>query len=200
MALGGPRQVRRRPRGARRGTDARSMRAPAVLAVFVACAVYLAAPSLSAHGPRLSPLRLTPHSAPSPIEGTLSGLPAGPIKRRLLDLRELARIKAVEPEAYEPALREAVRAMERARGARAAGDANHAGMLERVAGEWARVAEQSTLARIAERASLVAEKAAKDLAERAERARTLLEENQARRGRLEAQRMQAEARKPRNSP
>ncbi len=154
------------------------------LAVLAALMVFLAVPSLLAH------------SAPRAIEGTLSGLPPGPTKRFLLDVRAFGRASAVDAVAYEPFLEEAIRALERARGARAAGDDKHAGLLERVGAEWARAAELSVRARVAERASLLAQEAAKEQARRVERARGLLEENQAHRGRLEAQWRQASSRQP----
>lgn len=145
------------------------------VSVLFAVAVLAASPAVLAHG------------APRPLGGTVDGLPAGPVKRDLAELLERARRESVEPRLYEAAVHEAVRAMERARNARAAGDVLHAGHLEQVAEEWVRAASCYVRARLAERATEVVARRSKELGSAVVRARTLLEENQGHRGRLEAE-------------
>lgn len=77
--------------------------------------------------------------------------------------------------------------LERAHGARAAGDAGHARMLDGVALEWAETARELLRAAAAEQAAASAADKAREAATRAERARALLEETQARRGRADAE-------------
>lgn len=93
-------------------------------------------------------------------------------------------------------VRRARKALERAHGARASGDTAHAKMLDGVALEWAETARDLIRAADAEAAATRTATAAKEVAGKAERARALLEETQARRGRAEAelQRLEAEAR------
>jgi hypothetical protein len=128
------------------------------------------------------------HVGARPIEGTLSELPPSPVKRRLLDLRERARGAGVDVDVVEEPIRAAIRALERARQARLADDDRHARTLDQVGAEWARVAERLLEARLSEHAALEAERRATELSAKQVRARTLLEENQARLGRLEARR------------
>jgi len=78
-------------------------------------------------------------------------------------------------------------ALERAHGARAAGDISHAHMLEGLALEWAQNAQDLVRAAAAEQVAESAADKAREAAVRAERARALLEETQARRGRAEAE-------------
>jgi hypothetical protein len=87
----------------------------------------------------------------------------------------------------EPSFAEAVRALERARHARDAGDAAHARLLDRVGAAWLRVADALVKAVELERAADEAQRLATERAAEVVRARTLLEGNQERLGRLEAQ-------------
>jgi hypothetical protein len=77
--------------------------------------------------------------------------------------------------------------LERAHGARASGDAGHARMLDGLALEWAESARELLRAAAAEQAAASAADKAREAATRAERARALLEETQARRGRADAE-------------
>lgn len=77
--------------------------------------------------------------------------------------------------------------LERAHGARAAGDVGHARMLDGLALEWAETARELLRAAAAEQAATSASDKAREAATRAERARALLEETQARRGRADAE-------------
>lgn len=84
-------------------------------------------------------------------------------------------------------LEHAKEALERAHGARAAGDAKHAHMLDGVALEWAENARDLLRAAAAEQVAVAAADKAREAAVKAERARALLEETQARRGRADAE-------------
>ncbi|CAN91232.1 hypothetical protein predicted by Glimmer/Critica [Sorangium cellulosum So ce56] len=90
----------------------------------------------------------------------------------------------------------AKRALQRAHGARAAGDATNARRLDAVALEWAEAARTLLRAAAAEAAAVEAAKRAREVETKLERARALLEETQARRGRAaaELERIEAEAR------
>jgi hypothetical protein len=91
------------------------------------------------------------------------------------------------------AVENAKTALERAHGARAANDPAHGHMLDGLALEWAETARDLERAAAAEQSSLVAAKAAADATTQAERARSLLEETQARRQRAQAELEKAEA-------
>jgi hypothetical protein len=82
---------------------------------------------------------------------------------------------------------EARRALERAGGARRSGDIRHAELLEGLAREWAETARDVLRAAAVEADAGALELAAADAGLRAERARALLEESIARRGRAEAE-------------
>jgi hypothetical protein len=82
---------------------------------------------------------------------------------------------------------EAKKALDRARGARQAGDVPHAELLEGLALEWAETARDLARAASIEADAGALESAASEATLRAERARTLLEEAIARRGRAEAE-------------
>jgi hypothetical protein len=85
------------------------------------------------------------------------------------------------------AVESAKKSLERAHGARVAGDGAHARMLDGLALEWAETARDLERAAAAEQSSLVAAKGAADATTQADRARSLLEETQARRQRAEAE-------------
>lgn len=91
---------------------------------------------------------------------------------------------------------QAKRALQRAHGARAAGDAKNARRLDTLALEWAETAQALLRAADAEAAAADAAKRAYEIETKVERARTLLAETQARRGRAaaELERVEAEAR------
>jgi colicin import membrane protein len=85
------------------------------------------------------------------------------------------------------------KALERAHGARTAGDVAHARLLDGLALEWAEAARDLERAAAAEEVAQSSAKNARDVATQVERARTLLEETQARRGRAAAELTKAEA-------
>lgn len=106
------------------------------------------------------------------------------------DLVKDVEAKATDPKAQKvvaSSLEHAKESLERAHGARAAGDAKHANMLEGLALEWAESARDLLRAASAEQAAASAADKAREAAVRAERARALLEETQARRGRADAE-------------
>jgi len=82
---------------------------------------------------------------------------------------------------------EAKRALERASGARRSGDLHHAELLEGLAREWAETARDLVRAASVEGDAGALELAAAEAGVQAERARSLLEEAVARRGRGEAE-------------
>lgn len=104
-------------------------------------------------------------------------------------------VKDVEANASDPrtkklvasSLEHAKASLERAHGARASGDVVHARMLDGLALEWAQMARDLLRAAAAEQAATSAADKAREVSVRAERARALLEETQARRGRAEAE-------------
>jgi hypothetical protein len=91
------------------------------------------------------------------------------------------------------AVENAKKSLERAHGARVSGDGLHARLLDGLALEWAETARDLERAAAAEQSSLVAAKAAADATTQADRARSLLEETQARRQRAAAELDKAEA-------
>ena len=90
------------------------------------------------------------------------------------------------------AVENAKKSLERAHGARAANDPAHASMLDGLAKEWAETARDLERAAAAEQSARVAAKAAADATTQADRARSLLEETQARRQRAQAELEKAE--------
>ncbi|MEZ4294621.1 MAG: hypothetical protein R3B70_06570 [Polyangiaceae bacterium] len=143
-----------------------------------------AGPALAHGGTVEGPLPPTPAAPPG------DGQTAEQILKKL-DAAD-AKIKAV---VAEP-VKQARKALERAHGARTAGDTTHARLLDALALEWAHTAEMLARAAASEEAALAAQKKAHDAGTQLERGRTLLEETQARKGRAEAElaRVEAEAR------
>ncbi len=84
-------------------------------------------------------------------------------------------------------IEQAHESLERAHGARVAGDVAHANMLDGLALEWAESARDLLRAASAEQAASSAADKAREAAMRVERARALLEETQARQGRADAE-------------
>ncbi len=126
---------------------------------------------------------------------TASQLPPSAAKRAILDVQKQARDSGIEPDLIDRPLGEAVRAAERARGARDAGDGAHGGLLDKLAQQWA-TAGRAVLRAI--RSERVAKKSAEVLAElttKVKRAEALLHEQQARLGRLRAELKRLEAKR-----
>lgn len=125
---------------------------------------------------------------------TASELPPGPVKRMILDVQKQVRDDKHAPELVDEPVEEALRAAERARGARAAGDARHGAMLAKLAQQWAEVAQAVLRAATVEAAARAEAARLREATMKVERAETLLSEQQARLGRLQKQVEQAEAR------
>lgn len=111
----------------------------------------------------------------------------------LRDLEAKAAKDADTAKVVAEPIKSAKRALERAHGARTAGDEAHARMLDGLALEWAEAARELDRAAAAERVATATSQKANDVRTQAERARALLEETQARRGRAAAELQKAEA-------
>lgn len=101
-----------------------------------------------------------------------------------------AEVRAAEkapPADVAASLQRTQRALQRASGAHAAGDARTARLLGKVALGWAEAAKAQLAATRAEKASGEVEKAAADLVARRDRGRALITESQARKGQLASQ-------------
>jgi hypothetical protein len=118
----------------------------------------------------------------------------------LRDLEAKAAKDAETAKVVAEPVKSARRALERAHGARAAGDPVHALVLDGLALEWAEAARALDKAAAAEQVATATSKHAHEVQTKAERARALLEETQARRGRTaaELERVEAEARESAN--
>lgn len=122
-----------------------------------------------------------------------SDLPPGPIKREILDFQKSIRESGQPESTVSKPLKEALRAAERAQGARAAGDARHGGMLEQLAKQWVATGEAVLKAVASEAKAASAIEHVQQLTTKLERAEALLVEQQARLGRLQAEIQHAEA-------
>jgi hypothetical protein len=131
----------------------------------------------------------TPATAPTPSAPPGDGATAA---RIIKDVEAKAKDARMAKIVAEP-LGTAKKALQRANSARTVGDAVHARMLDGLALEWAEVARDLQRAAAAEDEALAAARKARDLDVQLERARALLEETQARRGRAAADLERAEA-------
>jgi hypothetical protein len=121
-----------------------------------------------------------------------SDLPPSPLKRRILDVERKRRAGHHSPASIRQPLSEAIRAAERAQGARVAGDPRQAALLTKLGERWVRTAEALLDTGISEARARVHEGRAVELLAKLERARVLLAEQQARLVRLRAELAQAE--------
>lgn len=111
----------------------------------------------------------------------------------LKDLTAKAEKDAEAAKVVAEPLRQVKKALERAYGARAAGDEPHARMLDALALTWAEAARDLARAASAERVAATTSQRAREAQIKAERARALLEETQARRERAAAEIVRVEA-------
>jgi hypothetical protein len=138
------------------------------------------------------------HGGDAPMPTEMPPSPPGDGATAQALVRDLEAKGAADPETAkvtaEP-IKGARLALERARGARMAGDELHARMLDALALEQAETARELDRAAAAEAAAKARAKKAYEAQTKAERARALLEETQARRGRAAAElaRVEAEA-------
>lgn len=153
----------------------------AVLAAALAASA-LVAPVVHAHG---GTVEATPPPTPAAPPG--DGATAEQILKKLEGLDAKVAAAVAEP------VKQARKALERAHGARTAGDTSHARLLDALALEWAQTAETLTRAVKSEEAATASQKQAQTTATQLERGRTLLAESQARKGRAEAELARAEA-------
>jgi hypothetical protein len=102
-------------------------------------------------------------------------------------LAEIGRDSGLDAAIVRGPAEHAKKALERANGARSAGDVRHAEQLEALACEWALVARDMVRTGLAEADAAAVELQLGDATVRAERARALLEEAIARRGRALAE-------------
>jgi hypothetical protein len=102
-------------------------------------------------------------------------------------LAEIGRDSGLDSSTVRRPAEEARKALERANGARSAGDAVHAEQLEALACEWAMVARDMVRTALVEGDAGALQLALGDATVQAERARALLEEAIARRGRAMAE-------------
>jgi hypothetical protein len=116
---------------------------------------------------------------------------ADPISDKAVAEQILASLAAPSDSSMQPVLKtpidEAKHALERAAGARRSGDTHHAEILEGLGREWAETARDLSRAVSVEADAGALETAATEAGVSAERARALLEEAIARRGRAEAE-------------
>lgn len=164
----------------RRPVHARSLLA---IALAVASPALLPDASARAHGGELVNASRPP--AP-PGDGATA-------EKLLQEIEARAARDAGTAKVVAAAVERAKTSLERAHGARVSGDGVHARMLDGLALEWAETARDLERAAAAEQSSLVAAKSAADATTQADRARSLLEETQARRLRAEAELEKAEA-------
>lgn len=159
----------------------------AASALVLAAGLLVSAGEAAAHGGGTSPTTPAPAKTPPapPGDGANAGRIVGEVEAR-------AKKDKLEKVIDEP-LRHARKALERANGARTAGDTAHARMLDGLALEWAETARDLLRAAAAEKEALATAKRARELGVQVERARALLEETQARRGRAAADLERAEA-------
>jgi acyl-coenzyme A thioesterase PaaI-like protein len=133
------------------------------------------------------------HGAPAGAATDPSDLPPGPLKRSILDIEKRVEEGKHPREIVELPKGEALRAAERARGAHAAGDGRHGGMLSKLAEQWVGVAVALLRAAEIEKKATSEAKRVRALRVEVERAEALLAEQQARLGRLQAEVKAAEA-------
>lgn len=124
------------------------------------------------------------HGGAAPSKLRASDLPPSPLKRQILDIERQVKEQRHRPELVKAPLAEAIRAAERARSARVAGDARHGGMLEKLGEQWVSVARELLRAAELEKKAAVEARRARDLVIKVDRGEALLVEQHARIGRL----------------
>jgi chromosome segregation ATPase len=147
----------------------------------------------------LAPLAPTPalaHGGGSTMPQEVPTAPPGDGATAQGILRELS-AKAAKDQDVAQVVAEPIqnvkRALERAHGARAAGDEAHARILDGLALNWAEAGRDLDRAAAAEKVATTTSEKANEVHTRAERARALLEETQARKARAAAELIRAES-------
>ena len=166
-----------------------SLRVASALVLAAGLLVSAGDAGAQAGGTSPAPAMTSPTPSAPPGDGANAGRIIGEVEAK-------AAKDKLDKVVAEP-LRHARKALERANGARTAGDTAHARMLDGLALEWAETARDLLRAAAAEKEALATAKKAREIGVQVERARALLEETQARRGRAAAdlERAEAEAKK-----
>jgi hypothetical protein len=138
-------------------------------------------------------------AAASGAPPSVSDLQPSPVKRLLLDVQKQMRDGKHPRELIAQPIDDAVRAANRARGARAAGDKVHGAVLDKLATQWANTAKAVLRAVAAEQAATLVATRLREFSTKVKRAEALLTEQQARLGRLQEQVRKAEQRVQRSS-
>jgi len=133
-------------------------------------------------------------AAPPAAELTVSDLAPSPLKRSLLDVQQKMREADHDPSLVAEPVQEAVRAAERAQGARASGDKRNGNLLTKIGEQWAKVAAALLRAASSEAAATQSATRLRGLTTKLERSDALLAEQQARFGRLQAELRKRESR------
>lgn len=152
------------------------------LVALVASALLVSSSSFADEAPPKAPTK-----EPQKAGLNASELPPSAAKRAILDVQKRARDEKLPPAVLQRPLGEAIRAAERARGARDAGDAVHGTLLDKLAEQWASAGKTVLRAVQAERAAKKQTARLSELATKVKRAEALLHEQQARLGRLRAE-------------
>jgi hypothetical protein len=126
-------------------------------------------------------------AAPPAAELTVSDLAPSPLKRSILDVQKKVREAGHDPSLVAKPVHEAVRAAERAQGARASGDKRNGSLLGKIGEQWANVAAALVRAASSEAAATLSATRLRGLTTKLERSDALLAEQQARFGRLQAE-------------
>lgn len=122
-----------------------------------------------------------------------SELPPSAAKRLILELKKKVRDEKLSPELVKRPVNKAIRAAERARGARDAGDGKNGALLDKLAEQWASAGQAVLRAVRAERAAKKTADELRALKTKVKRAEALLHEQQSRLGRLRAELERLEA-------
>jgi hypothetical protein len=192
-------------RGRERSAAARALTRVAELALASVAVAWPAGPA-AAHE-AYDPLSSAPTPPSPPGEGATAEKVLAEVDAKVKELDGPAKPAAPSAKDAMPAVpategraakvvaepvRMAREALERARGTRVSGDAAHTRRLEALALEWAETARDVLRAMAAEDAAGAEQKRARELGTEVDRARALLEETQARRGRAAAEAERAE--------
>jgi hypothetical protein len=122
-----------------------------------------------------------------------SELPPSAAKRLILELQKKVREQKLALKLIQRPVGEAIRAAERARGARDAGDTKNGSLFDKLAEQWASAGQAVLRAVGAERAANKEATRLAELSTKLKRAEALLHEQQSRLGRLRAELKQLEA-------
>lgn len=155
------------------------MRSLLLPALSLSAALSLAPITANAHG--------SGGAVPSEVPKAPAGTEGATAEQILRDVKDRVGKDVDAAKVVAEPVESATRALERAHGARAAGDAIHARMLDGLALEWAETARELDRAATEERVALATTTRSHEVSTQVERARALLQETQGRRGRVAAE-------------